>query len=196
MEENYKNKWNVAKMKEINKLPVYGENIKLSVSKLLAEEDKAIVQSFDCGNEVINSYLKKYAYQDPQSATFVIYDLEKNFVVSYYSLSCSGFVLNLNSHITIYPAVEIKMFAVDDNYKHVLFSPDDKFTLSDYIFSNVIAKIYDFTEKTCGADKIILYAVPQAENFYIKNGFTRFQDFMLQSESKFLDGCIPMYMDL
>ena len=183
-------------MKEINKLPVYGENIKLSVSKLLAEEDKAIVQSFDCGNEVINSYLKKYAYQDPQSATFVIYDLEKNFVVSYYSLSCSGFVLNLNSHITIYPAVEIKMFAVDDNYKHVLFSPDDKFTLSDYIFSNVIAKIYDFTEKTCGADKIILYAVPQAENFYIKNGFTRFQDFMLQSESKFLDGCIPMYMDL
>ena len=190
MEENYKNKWNVVKMKEINKLPVYGKNVKLSVSKLLAEEDKVIVQSFDCGNEVINSYLKEYAYQDPQSATFVIYDLEKNFVVSYYSLSCSGFVLNLNSHITIYPAVEIKMFAVDDNYKHVLFSPDDKFTLSDYIFSNVIAKIYDFTEKTCGADKIILYAVPQAENFYIKNGFTRFQDFMLQSESKFLDGCI------
>ncbi|MDE5768189.1 MAG: hypothetical protein K2H82_02270 [Oscillospiraceae bacterium] len=183
-------------MRERNKFPVYGENIKLSMGKLLAEEDKIIIQSFDCGNEVINSYLKEHADQDPQSTTFVIYDLEKNLVVSYYSLSCSGFVLNLNSHITIYPAVEIKMFAVDEKYKHMLFSQDDEFTLSDYIFSHVIAKIYDFTEKTCGADKIILYAVPQAENFYIKNGFTRFQNFMLQSESKFLDGCIPMYMDL
>lgn len=88
------------------------------------------------------------------------------------------------------------MFAMDENYKHMLFSPEEPFTLSDYIFSNVIAKIYDFTENTCGADKIILYAVPQAENFYLKNGFTRFQDFMLHSESRFLDGCIPLYMDL
>ncbi len=80
--------------------------------------------------------------------------------------------------------------------KHMFFSSDDKFTLSDYIFSNVIAKIYDFIEKTCGADKIILYSIPQAENFYIKNGFFRFQNFMLQSELMFLDCCIPMYMDL
>lgn len=87
------------------------------------------------------------------------------------------------------------MFAVDDNYKHVLFSPNDKFTLSDCIFSNIIPKIYNFTEEICRANKIILYAVPQAEN-YIRNRFTRFENFMLQSESKFLDGYIIMYIDL
>lgn len=179
-----------------NKDAIYGENIRLSKAKLLTKDDIVSVQTFDCGNDVINNYLKEHACNDPRSATFVIYDTKENQVISYYSLSCSGFVMNHNSHITIYPAVEIKMFAVDDKYKHIPFSQDDSFTLSDYIFCNVISRVYDFTEKECGADKIILYSVPRAENFYIKNGFIRFQEFMLKSESMFLDGCIPMYMDL
>lgn len=194
MEENYSDKWKKSKMKE-NK-NIYGENIKLSTPKLLTKDDISLIKSFDCGNEVINDYLKEHAYNDPQSATFVIYDTEVNQAISYYSLSCSGFVINQNSHILIYPAVEIKMFAVDDKYKHIPFSQDDDFTLSDYIFCSVISKIYDFTENECGADKIILYSVPKAENFYRKNGFIRFHEFMLKSESMFLNGCIPMYMDL
>ena len=60
----------------------------------------------------------------------------------------------------------------------------------------MISKIYEFTEEICGADKVILYAVPKAKNFYEKNGFTVFPPFMLQSESRFLEGCIPMYLDL
>ena len=35
----------------------------------------------------------------------------------------------------------------------------------------MISKIYEFTEEICGADKVILYAVPKARNFYEKNGF-------------------------
>lgn len=196
MVEDYKDKWNNVKMKEKNKTKIYGENVKLSTGKRLSENDIEFVQSFDCGNEIINNYLKEHAYNDSKSTTSLIYDLSNNHVVSYYSLNCSGFVINSNSHIIIYPAVEIKMFAVDENYKHILFSSEDNFTLSDYIFSNVISKIYDFTEEYCGADKVILYSVPRAEKFYRKNGFKRFQDFMLQSESKFIDGCIPMYMNL
>ena len=182
-------------MKE-NKTPLYGETIRLSIPKLLSKDDIEKTKYFDCGNEVINDYLKKHAYEDSRATTFVIYDIENNCIINYYSLSCSGFVLDYNSHFTIYPAVEIKMFAIDEQYKHIIYSPDDNLTLSDYIFGNVISRIYDFTENECGADKVILYSVPKAENFYIKNGFIRFQDFMLQSESVFLDGCIPMYMDL
>lgn len=181
---------------EENKISLYGENIKLSNSKLLSQDDIDKTKDFNCGNEVINNYLKEQAYNDPKATTFIIYDTENNHIISYYALSCSGFVLNYKSHFTLYPAVEIKMFAVDEQYKHIIYSPDDNLTLSDYIFCNVISRIYDFTENECGADKVILYSVPKAENFYIKNGFIRFQDFMLKSESMFLDGCIPMYMDL
>lgn len=89
------------------------------------------------------------------------------------------------------------MFAVDEAYQHIPYSDDpEDGTLSDIIFNFAISKIYDFTEKYCGADKVILYAVPKAVNFYRKNFFSEFETFMLKSESRFLDGCIPMYMNL
>ena len=72
----------------------------------------------------------------------------------------------------------------------------DEGNLSDMLFSDIISYIYDFTDNQCGADKIILYSVPNAKNFYQRNGFCEFQEFMKPSTSWFTDGCIPMYMDL
>lgn len=51
---------------------LYGKDIKLSAGRLLTEQDLPMIQSFDCGNEVINNYLKEHATQDPQSTTFVM----------------------------------------------------------------------------------------------------------------------------
>ena len=85
------------------------------------------------------------------------------------------------------------MFAIDERYQHLPYSAEkEDGTFSDYIFRFVISKIYEFTEEICGADKVILYAVPKAKNFYEKNGFTVFPPFMLQSESRFLDGFIKI----
>lgn len=67
------------------------------------------------------------------------------------------------------------MFAIDERYQHLPYSAEkEDGTFSDYIFRFVISKIYEFTEEICGADKVILYAVPKAKNFYEKNGFTVF----------------------
>ena len=64
------------------------------------------------------------------------------------------------------------MFAIDERYQHLPYSAEkEDGTFSDYIFRFVISKIYEFTEEICGADKVILYAVPKAKNFYEKNGF-------------------------
>ena len=66
------------------------------------------------------------------------------------------------------------MFAIDERYQHLPYSAEkEDGTFSDYIFRFVISKIYEFTEEICGADKVILYAVPKAKNFYEKNGFVR-----------------------
>jgi hypothetical protein len=155
------------------------------------------VQSFNCGNEVINEYLKKEAYMDTQATTFLIVSNSDRQVIAYYSLNCSGFVVGDEKKFTIYPAVEIKMFAIDERYQHMPYSTDDEDgNLSDMLFSDVIGYIYAFTDNMCGADKVILYSVPNAESFYIRNGFKRFERFMLQSTSLFLEGCIPMYLNL
>ena len=71
------------------------------------------------------------------------------------------------------------MFAIDENYQHMQYSEDiEDGSFSDILFSDVIGFIYDFTENYCGADKIILYSVPDAKSFYIRNG-TTFQKVLL-----------------
>ncbi|MBP0977029.1 MAG: hypothetical protein J6P89_02485, partial [Oscillospiraceae bacterium] len=82
-------------------------------------------------------------------------------------------------------------------FDHVKMKQGDTLTLvGDYLFYDVIGHIFNFTEEQCGADKIILYSVPDALNFYSRNGFSVFEDYMKPSSDWFTDGCIPMYMDL
>lgn len=175
----------------------FGNQINISKAERVTEENIAITRSFDCGNETLNDYLKIDAKDDAHSTVFMIIDKDVQSVIGYYSLRCSGFVINCNNHFTIYPAVEIKMFAIDEKYQHTSISDiAEEGTLSDAILAYVISEIYDFTNNYCGADKVILYSVPKAVDFYSKNGFKAFEEFMLKSESRFLDGCIPMYLDL
>lgn len=175
----------------------YGNSINLSDPIKMTKNEINLVKDFDCGNEVINEYLKSKSHCDPQTVTYIVIDNDNGSVICYYSLSCSGFVIESNHKFTIYPAVEIKMFAIDENYQHMPYSEDiEDGSFSDILFSDVIGFIYDFTENYCGADKIILYSVPDAKSFYIRNGFTEFMEYMLKSESWFLDGCVPMYLDL
>lgn len=47
-----------------------------------------------------------------------------------------------------------------------------------------------------GAEKVVLYAVPTAINFYKRCRFKEFEDSMFGDEGTFLDGCVPMYFDL
>ena len=87
-----------------------------------------------------------------------------------------------------------KYFVTNDWYQDIQYCEDKSFgCLSNVIFDKVIADIYEFTENYCGADKIILYSVPSAYEFYNRAGFCDFEEYMLQSDDKFLDGCIPMY---
>ena len=181
----------------MQKKPMYGNQIEIDEPIKVSVESLPFTETFDCGNEVINDYLKMKAKDDTQTVAFMLMDKKNQSVIGYYALSCSGFIIDCKSHYTIYPAVEIKIFAIDEKYQHLPYSENiDDGTFSDNIFGFVISKIYDFTDNFCGADKIILYSVPKAVNFYKKNGFLEFEEFMLQSKSRFLDGCIPMYLSL
>lgn len=180
-------------------MTAYGNQINISEPIKMTESEKDFVKSFDCGNESINEYLKEKSFSDPQTVTFIFKDIEKNKVICYYSLSCSGLVAdhNYGNKISIYPAVEIKMFATDEQYQHIPYSDNnDDGVLSDMLLAEVIYNIYKFTDNQCGADKIVLYAVPEFVNFYSRNGFCEFKEFMIPSTNWYIDGCIPMYMDL
>lgn len=177
-----------------DKADIYGEEIPLEYVSL---EECEQLDLFNCGNETIDEIIKHELVSDTMTKSFAVLNRNDNDAVAVYSLSCSGFVIRYDQKIFIYPAVEIKYFAVNEKYQDIQYCDDkEQGCLSNAIFDRIIADIYSFTENYCGADKIILYAVPSAYDFYKRIGFEDFKDFMQQSQDRFLDGCIPMFFNM
>ena len=80
-----------------------------------------------------------------------------------------------NDSIT-YPAAEIKYFAIDKTYQHKSY--DDDFKFSDLMLCEVLKKLIEISEEAISFDYILLYSVPEAVNFYKRNGFCEFTEFM------------------
>ena len=165
----------------------------------LSKVDIESLQSFNSTNEAIDDYFKKEAKSDTTSKSFVVLNKREDMpsIIGTYSLCCSGYVYQFRDRIYINPAVEVKYFAINEYYQDAQHDDDVDFgCLSSNIFSIVIGNIINFTDNYCGANKIILYAVPDAVKFYKRMGFKPFEDYMLKTNERYLEGCSPMYLDL
>lgn len=165
----------------------------MRIEKLDYAKHNGIIKDFDCGNDVLNEYLKTEAYFDYDAVTHITVDKLDN-CLGFFSLSCSGLYLNDSRVNHIFPAVELKCFAIDRKYQGKYNCENSiKSTYAELMLSKVIFDfIYDFTENLCGASRIILYSVPKAVNFYRRADFDFFENMFLYDESSYLDGCIPM----
>lgn len=52
----------------------YGNSINLSDPIKMTKNEINLVKDFNCGNEVINEYLKSKAHNDPQAVTYIVTD--------------------------------------------------------------------------------------------------------------------------
>lgn len=90
------------------------------------------------------------------------------------------------------PAMQIKMFAVDEKYQKVLLKNDDfEILVSDLIFQSVLAFLNEMSLETVSFSAIYLHSLPNAEKFYERNGFSTVEKGMLEfydpdGEFKFL----------
>ena len=77
---------------------LYGNQIAIELPVKVGKENNAYIQSFNCGNEVMNEYLKYQAEDDAQAVTFILIDQTARAIIVYYSLSCSGFIVESMGH--------------------------------------------------------------------------------------------------
>ena len=162
-----------------------------------------IAKSFRCNNNSIDKYIRNIASKDKSAVTYIAIDKQYNKIIAIMTISCSG-IYTTTTNILKYPlhkvisAIEIKNFAVDYNYQKMPYSESSsKYeTLSSVLFTKYIFDIKEIANKICGAEKIILYSVPNAFNFYKNARFKKFQKYMNKDESSRLDGCIPMFFSL
>lgn len=167
-------------------------------TKLIKEIDKAnmLLVKFHCGNEEIDSYFQNKALNDDDAVTYCFLDDNLSTIIALSSLSCNGIIVKSKKSLYTYPAVEIKMFAVNDCFKHKSCPIYEGLNWSDYCFDTTISIITQFTEKYCGASRVFLYSVPQAVHFYKRQHMQEFTDLMCRDDRAYLKGCTPMLMCL
>lgn len=109
-------------------------------------------------------------------------------IVSYYTLSATAIpyedrircdeeeVLETGEEFDIeicgISALEIKMFAVNQNYQDVIFKyAGEDLPISAWIMRSIIDYAYSLLDGVIGFKALFLHSLPEAESFYTANGF-------------------------
>lgn len=171
-----------------------GKDLKLLFIPL-ERENAGLLDTYFCGNDGIDWYIKEKAASDLTAVTTMVVNAENNDVICIYSLCCSSYTVISHGLYYPYPAVEIKIFAMNKAYQDIRYSDDkEDGCLSNIILDHIIGTIFDFTDNVCGANFITLYSTEEGYEFYKRNGFGDFIEMAMKSNDRFTEGCYPMYM--
>ena len=174
----------------------YGQQIPVRV-EVLTEENRKFCKDFFCGNPAIDDYFRFEALDDASAVTYLIIDDDRQKLLAALTVSCSAIFLSKRQQLsTLLSAMEVVYFAVDVNYQGMRYRPGDGRSMSHYLFSYLIEMLRGISRNNVGAAKIVLYSVPEAENFYRRLGFVPFQISMYGDRGTYVRGCVPMYFDL
>ena len=166
----------------------------------LATQEDLMGISFRCGQDYIDHYFSTKMLKDDDAVSYCFWtDDKKQELVGIASLSCSGIIVKSLESYNISPAIEVKIFAVDEKYQHQVFpdADEDNGHWSDYCWYYLLSEIiYSIAESVCGAKHVVLYSLPDAVSFYRRNGLQTFAELMTKPSNMLIEGCIPMFLNL
>lgn len=154
---------------------------------------------FCSGNAYIDAFVADTNMDSTDRVSYIYVDNRINKAACVYSLSCSSIIFHNGNGTTLFPAVEIKSFALDKSFQHKSYGKcendkeNENLTYGDVFLANVISSIADFTDNICGGECIVLYSVPEAEHFYKRNYFQNLKSFMSPDQSIVNEDCVPMF---
>ncbi len=184
------------------------------------------INNFNAGDgyENFNDFLSDEAFDyanDGDGVTYVIWniiynDKEKEIdreIVAFYTLEATAipyedrirlepdeaerYKKEFDIEICGIPAVEIKMFAVNQQYQDLFFEYEDEdLPISAWVLRNIIDFVYDLSKNTMGFKAVFLHSVPDAKQFYMRNGFQIMAINMMplhSVDSEFTAMYLPLY---
>lgn len=174
---------------------------KSNISDLI---DNNIVNSFDCGNNLVNDYLKNNALKDESNntrSTTIYYDDKQ--IVSYYTMSTSIIEVKTsydrkifnelhslpedNNQNIVLPSVEISWFGVSKKYQ---YNHNGGRMILD-IFEKVIQMRHAFNFGLIG---IVVNSLPEAIEFYTRYSF-RYLHYNYD-ETNLMPKLYPLFADI
>lgn len=173
---------------------------------LYSQDYQKLLNDFDAGleNYSFNEFIQKEAcdcMESGEGVTYLVFnstDESDKELVAYFTL-CSGAIPYIERwkipeeeqedngieyeemHCGI-PSIELKMFAVSQKYQNIFYSYEgESKPIAAWILSDIINIVYSMKSTIIGVKALYLRSVPDAENFYAKNGF----DYVLKPMNPF-----------
>lgn len=186
----------------------YGEEISYDFS-LLTAEDYSVLQSFKCGNDVLDNHIisniiRDNKIVDEDGLYFKFVDTKSKKIIGVVSLASSGIIYKVDNYTHVLPVIKIDVLAVDRIYQKLHYNyeskidsdPDNHYYFSDDIIGTIINHCQDISEKYTYVEYIVLYADRNAYRYYERNGFQDYTEFMVRENNQEINENIPMFLKL
>ena len=189
----------------------YGKDIYVRMRRM-TRKTSAYLDDFDCGNPTLNSYIAADQH-DVSTVSYLFIDDGQDAVISYVSIACAGVIVlsgkdeelveehpylrdtPVFDELTTLSMMEIKIFAADEKYQHVKMHKESKKhdTLGSRILRQTLFMLKNISSRHIGSKGVLLYSVPDKENFYARHGFGRFP-YEMRRNAGYFEDCVPMIM--
>lgn len=171
----------------------------------LTNEYKELIADFECGNFVIDRFLKDGSALDKnQGITYILLSDEKDFIIGYYNIVTGriDLVESVNGIKTVSPmggTINIQYLAIHSKYQHTKIAEIDgrSIYLGDYLLHCCEKEIMRIREKV-GVAFITVYSTEQGYHLYHdRNSYEDFEDDMstFVQESDMLCHKLYKYVD-
>lgn len=177
----------------------YGSQISYDFYRIGYENcDSIDFANFNCENDHIDDFIKSRKFTNTDNGvTYGFVEKETNRLIAFATLNCCGIrCVMQNNYAETLPTVEIKYFALDHEFHGLQYEKDDEdpnYTMGKHFLMMVINEINNIASQVIGANCIIIYSVPKAENFYQSIGLKAIESYMERDNRRMIRGCVPMY---
>ncbi len=163
-------------------------------------EWKHIAINFECGNSVIDNFLKSdNALDENYGVTYIMLSDDKDDILGYYNIEADrvDFIETVGTQVLYKPmggAVSINYLAVNKDYQGMkIMELDDKnIYFGDWLLRDCEKRIVDL-RKHIGASFVVLCSTQQGYNLYKRNGYEDFESDMNIVVDENNSSCYKMY---
>lgn len=181
------------------------DKFKPSIERI-TPENIGFFSEFNISTKGFDDYISNYALEDKfngDGVTYVV--LDNNTIVSFYTLCVTSILYNDRYHVEDtdtydtklcgIPSVEIKMFAVNDEYQDCFYKDSIDEPISALILKDIINYIDELSKDSIGIKAVFLHSTEEGKPFYIKNNFKPLEEYM-ECVYSIDDDCEPFYFPI
>lgn len=164
-------------------------------------EYEDLAKHFECGNFVIDNFLKSgNALDENQGITYILLSDKKDVIIGYYNIEAGRVdqIEDIGDHVIYKPmggAVNINYLAIHSKYQGIKIAETEgrKIYLGDYLLRDCEKRIL-MLRKEIGIVFVTLYSTDQGYNLYHeRNSYEDFEDDMSTFVQESDEKCYKLY---